>query len=542
MRRRAALLLLLLLLTAAAILSCRDSAPVPAPLVLSSGDPVTIVCSEDGAAADAVSEIRTHLTQLGCNVSVVQDDSSAEGGILLLGRTEHTLSAELEALVQAETPPGGTGWGFLVRNSVLAVYASEKEGYTNVMNQLFEEFTTDQTMILPDGTARTGALSAEEWEALTQERRECARLRAAIRAQAAHEPAITALESPYAAPPVVPVRAQHPRVLLTRDSIPGIRTALTSDEGHAAATEFANLAAQEITGLLPALQGDAPTHNYDGRLLGVIEAKGLAYLLTGRELYGYQAIYALNNYIETLDIRRLNDKYRAYGHTMFTAAEIYDWCHDLMTDEDRASLVSAVEHRLCRDGKMEIGFPPMQQSPISSHGSEAQLLRDYMAFAIAVYDEYPDWWEYTGGRFYEEYVPFRNEYMQSGLSPQGVGLYGPYRHNFDLWAAFLVQTMSGEMPFTGSIRQVLPSFLAAELPQDKEVFPDGDYYGQNLGLIELGDAQADTSNGELYSVCTAMLHSALFGNETSRAAAKYYSRDFTRFIHTRTTSLRQANT
>lgn len=364
-----------------------------------------------------------------------------------------------------------------------------------------------------------------------KERAECASLRDAIRMMAAEDAGeITPLASPYGKPKTAP-RATRPRVLVTADSLDGIRAAMQADEGRAAAAEFDRLAAWEITGILPALTDGGPTHNYDGKLLGAIEAKGLAYLLTGRELYGYQAIFALNNFIRTLDIRRLNDKYRAYGHAMFTAGEIYDWCHALMTDDDRAHLVSAVEHRLCRDGKMEIGFPPSGQSAVSSHGSEAQLLRDYMAFAIAVYDEYPDRWEYVGGRFYAEYVPFRDAYMRSGLSPQGVGLYGPYRHNFDLWAAWLVKTATGEMPFSNDLSRVLPSYLAAELPRDKDVFPDGDFYGQNLGLIELRDAHANTSNGELYSVCTALLHSALFGDAVSRAAAKYYSRDFTRFTY-----------
>lgn len=528
---RAALLLLAL---AGLLFSCKKSVP-PAPLSIAPDDSAVfsiVYADGDAAALDAASEMQRKLRTLGADLAVVSDAGEEGGHELLIGRTSRPLSAELEALVCAQTPDGGLGWGFLAGGGSLSIYATGQEGYDTAMKQLFEEHARDGALTVPGNICRLDSLSAGEYDTLKENARECGRLRDAIRAMNTENPGeITALLSPYAPPETAPRSGQHPRVLVTADSLSGIRAAMEAEEGRAAAAEFEALSDSDITGILPALSSSSETHNYDGKLLGAIEAKGLAYLLTGEELYGYQAIFALNNFIRTLDIRQMNDKYRAYGHAMFVAGEIYDWCHGLMTDEDRAHLVSAVEYRLCRDGKMEIGFPPSLQSPISSHGSEAQLLRDYLAFAIAIYDEYPDWWEYAGGRFYAEYVPFRDQYMCSGLSPQGAGLYGPYRHNFDLWAAYLVKTMSGEMPFSDDIEQVFLSYLGAELPQDKEIFPDGDYYGKNLGLIELGDANADTSCGELYSVCTAMLHSALFGSGTSRAAAKYYSHDFTVFTY-----------
>lgn len=56
---------------------------------------------------------------------------------------------------------------------------------------------------------------------------------------------------------------------------------------------------------------------------------------------------------------------------------------------------------------LEVGWPPVKQGAVVTHGSEAQILRDLNAFAIAVYDERPDIYNVVVGRFMQEYVPAR---------------------------------------------------------------------------------------------------------------------------------------
>ncbi|MCQ2413976.1 MAG: heparinase II/III family protein [Clostridia bacterium] len=342
----------------------------------------------------------------------------------------------------------------------------------------------------------------------------------------------TVFVSRYPRPPYAPTVGEHPRLLYKASDLPSVRRAFDLPESKYCADVLRKFAEEEVTGILPEpTEKWGQTYNYDGRVLTAIRTKALFYSLTGDPSYGYEAILAIKNFLLTLNIVKMNDRYRPYGHTVMTAAAVYDACHDLLSEKDKDQIVRGCEHFCLSDGKMEIGFPPTAQSPVSSHGSEAQLLRDYLSFAVAIYDEYPDWWELVGGRFYAEYVPFRNIYYASGISPQGVGLYGMYRHNFDMWSAWIIKTAIGVLPYSKDCERIVPSYLCAETPRDTEVFPHGDWYGKDIGLRDYHDADYKTSVVSTYGVSTTMIYSGLFRSSTARAAGKFYSKDFTDFLY-----------
>ena len=97
----------------------------------------------------------------------------------------------------------------------------------------------------------------------------------------------------------------------------------------------------------------------------------------------------------------------------------------------------AVQKKCCEGSnlegaRMEVGFPPSGQNGVSGHGCEYQILRDYLSFAIAIYDEYPGWWNYIAYRFYNEFVPVRNEFYRAQMYPQGSSLYVRIRFTSDL--------------------------------------------------------------------------------------------------------------
>ena len=352
------------------------------------------------------------------------------------------------------------------------------------------------------------------------------------------------LESPYSKPKIYPVKKMHPRVLINEEMLPKIKNAMENEESIYAVKKYKKLVDLDFD--LEIIHFDNYLDlDFDGRLdttittgtnfngfsLCSIEAKALEYQLNGDKNLAYKAIEAIKNFINSLIIiDKVNDTYRIWGMTMLIAGEVYDWCYDLLSDKDKEEIISGVENKLLAEGHMEIGFPPCKQSCVSSHGSEAQLLRDYLGFSIAIFDERPDFWEYVGGRFYEEYVTFRNYYYESGTSPQGTGLYGLYRHNFDLWSAWIIKTMSGKIPYSDNLEKVVISYLSSELPLDKELFATGDYYGiENIKRIDNGGD--DASTGKEYGISTFLFHSALFNNGTSRAASKYYSNGFSGFTY-----------
>ncbi len=305
-------------------------------------------------------------------------------------------------------------------------------------------------------------------------------------------PDICAIAEKQYSKPTQTVKTCHPRICLTEDMLPGIRAALAAPQNKAIADQFRAYADADCDGVLGAPEekflNRAGLHNFDHRVLATIEAKALNFLLTRDARYGYQALYAMLNFLRTLDIQWIAcDGCREHGYGMFVAAEVYDWCYGLMTPELRQAMIAAVESRLCAGEqgdpsftpvgiykrKMEVGFPPTtQDSGVNGHGSEAQILRDYLSFALAIHDENPSWWEMIGGCLQDNYIPVRQEFYKSDFYPQGIG-YLCHRFFSDLYSAWLYMHATGENPYTG-VERIVPSLFALELPNGKNAFAAGD--------------------------------------------------------------------
>ena len=318
----------------------------------------------------------------------------------------------------------------------------------------------------------------------------------------------------------------HPRLLVTKDTIPTIRKAL--EESTPTNERFFAILDMDVTLPRAALNSSgvssdivkngvangginngklgakadgffkrAGNHNYDGYYLEVIQVKALGYLIDGHELYGYQAIHCMRNVLKTLDIKKINsNQEREFGNVMFTAALVYDWCFDLLTDTDKKQLIAGVEYKV---GKVtndygtafSIKFPPTKLGAISGHGSERQLLRDMLAASIAFYGDIDsnssnnnnnNWYNWIGTLFYEHYVPVRNYYFQSELSQQGVGVYASGRHIGDMFSAWIMMTAAknnaDKYPYP-NIDKTIRSFLSYETTPGK-IYTDGDGGGKTL--------------------------------------------------------------
>ena len=136
---------------------------------------------------------------------------------------------------------------------------------------------------------------------------------------------------------------------------------------------------------------------------------------------------------------------------------------------------------------MEIGWPPFRQTIVNGHGNEAQVNRDLLCMAIALYDEDPVPYRYCAYRVLEELVPMRRFEYQSPRHNQGIS-YGPYRYSWDLHAAWLFRRMTGKPVFDENIGEVYKFWLYTRLPigqmlRDGDGFSDG--HQVNLGLTPL---------------------------------------------------------
>ena len=197
----------------------------------------------------------------------------------------------------------------------------------------------------------------------------------------------------YKSPDVYPTSGAHPRVLFTDASLAEIRENLETEENKSAYTQYMLNSYIPCDGVFAAI--DKPgKNNMDHGVTMAIEAKAFRYALTGEKLYGYEAIYAIKNAILTLDIPKgtMSDATRAWGYVLYTAGCVYDWCYDLLTEKDKAEIVSGCVNLIGTQMEIvnydgETNKAPTAQGGGYGHGSETQLLRDWFAFAIACYDE-----------------------------------------------------------------------------------------------------------------------------------------------------------
>ncbi|MBP5610380.1 MAG: heparinase II/III family protein, partial [Clostridia bacterium] len=321
---------------------------------------------------------------------------------------------------------------------------------------------------------------------------------------------------------VNPTVGQHPRVLFNENDIPGIRTALENATDAAKTDYYVAVYGDPTWGELdPAEDRDNGFHNFSASMLSKLQMCALDYQLTGNKINGYMAIRALKEYLKRMDFQELTgDPCRTYGHIMYIAACVYDWCYDLMTSTDRSQIVFAVQKKCCDGSKMEVGFPPSGQNAVSGHGCEFQILRDYLSFAIAIYDEYPGWWNYIGYRFYNEFVPVRNEFYEAGMYPQGTSLYVRIRYTSDLYSAWLIKAMTGSIPYASAenMKQVARTIFSYEWRTQN---------GKTYGLAS-GDDQVTYGEFINYSR-VAMISSYLFDDATMRAQFEYFKKGYSSF-------------
>ena len=274
-------------------------------------------------------------------------------------------------------------------------------------------------------------------------------------------------------PPVYPTKDKHPRVMVSSHNIDKIRQNLEKPQNDSAYRSYLEYYKKEMTG------------EYSGNtfeLLTRIEAKAFRYLMTGEELYGYQAIYNIKNAILTAEHIEI-DPYRAYGLTMYVAACVYDWCYPLLTDKDKSEIVRGAINLLGK--RMEVGCPPAKEGAIAHHTVECQILRSYLSLGIATYDEYPEIYEFVAGRLYNDIVPAQNFMLGSEKHWEGA-YYAPFRFCNLLDAQYLILAMSegkAEMFNADSLYTVANTFMDFTLP--------GLTYDR-IHVFEMGDVAAST--------------------------------------------------
>ncbi|MCE5237478.1 discoidin domain-containing protein [bacterium] len=291
-------------------------------------------------------------------------------------------------------------------------------------------------------------------------------------------PAVPAAAAAYQ-PTIVPPQSR-PRLWVNEASLAQVRANLDQGEN---APVWARVREQATKPFAFSVAPNAEV-GYNATLEQAAVAKAFVHLMAGDRERGLEAVALMRTYLAAVQFDNLLDITREIGRAIYSGALVYDWCYDVMAPADRESIRKDLM-RLADD--MEIGWPPFRQSIINGHGNEAQVNRDLLSMAIAIYDEDPLPYRYCAYRILEELVPMRRFEYQSPRHNQGVS-YGPYRFGWDLHAAWLLRRMTGRPVFDGNIGDVYKFWLYMRLPigqmlRDGDGFSDGQQV--NLGLTPL---------------------------------------------------------
>jgi len=450
-----------------------------------------------------------------------QPESQAE---IIFGNSENrSLAAELAAAAEKECDPESYIWGYAYRDGQLALYSNNGVARTKCVEQFEAQYCVEEGIFVPDDLWVIVEMTEAEYQVLLAE--EAARKAEEERRRIEAEwieyaekrlPEVKALNesidstqfglpknmgnSPFNAPPATPTKGQHPRIMVTEEMLPEMKAILEDERFQELSDKFWKKAKTKygtlisgpvcyIDGVFQEETNSKGRFKYDGAILDVIEAKALAYLLTGEEIYGYEAIYGIKNAMLTLDYTTAvhMDTYHGASHVIVSLSFVYDWCYDLLTEKDKQELLGGLSNVLYP--QLEFKFPPSNMNGLSGHGTGPQFYRDLTTISLAVYDELPDWWNYVGGRLFDEYVPIMDYLYQESFVPQGMSTYGHGKYANQTWCAWVVEHACGKDDLFTEDMKKAPYFLFSQILPNGRYFPSGDGTVSPLGMTSVSCKQ-----------------------------------------------------
>ncbi len=269
---------------------------------------------------------------------------------------------------------------------------------------------------------------------------------------------------PYLTPP-----PEHPRLMFRASDMARIEKNLILPENSRARELWEYLCSLSVCG-----EGATPEYGtYHLREYLAVEAKAFLAAIEKEAGRAADAIDSLFVLLDSFSVTGGNMAARWCGHLIFISAEVYDWCYDFLSREQKIKIIERCEE--LGAASLEMGYPPTRQAALSGHGSEAQLLRDLLAFSIAVYDERPDIYDFCAGRIFDEFVPAYNYLFSSHGHPQGPS-YGAYRYTSALWAAMIFRAMSGADIFSRDLAAAADYYLYMRRPGGEAFRLGDDFY------------------------------------------------------------------
>ncbi|MFB9056868.1 heparin/heparin-sulfate lyase HepB [Mariniflexile ostreae] len=244
--------------------------------------------------------------------------------------------------------------------------------------------------------------------------------------------------------------AHHPRLYLQKEHIPDLKQRFHNPKLKPILDELTKMSQETVLD-----DGKVKTWREYTKQQGVTvesELNAAKYLTTKDPKIGRKAITDILTKMKASDWPQVQDIARAAGRLMVSGAVVYDWCYDLITENEKQEFV--VEF-LRLANMLECGYPPVKQTSVTGHSSEWMIMRDLLSASIAIYDEFPEMYELTAKRIFKEHIPVRNWFYSGHAYHQG-NAYNRVRYSADLFATWIFDRMGagnvfnpeqGEMPY-----------------------------------------------------------------------------------------------
>jgi len=130
-------------------------------------------------------------------------------------------------------------------------------------------------------------------------------------------------------PSLEDLRGVHPRVFLRAEDLPALREKINDPLLQG---EYDTLISHSNLVTSGDLGESTASNHFNTNVVNCVKAKALLYLLNGDESVGRDAIEFAADYLDTARFAAKNS--RQAGEAMYMAALVYDWCYDLLTDEE----------------------------------------------------------------------------------------------------------------------------------------------------------------------------------------------------------------
>ncbi len=260
----------------------------------------------------------------------------------------------------------------------------------------------------------------------------------------------------------------HPRLYLRQFQVPELKNRMNDPELKKVYNEMVKMQEDWKPEDVPAVKDFR--YYFDQKGITVqVELMALEYLMNKDPKVGRKAITTIIDTLETATFKKAGDISRGIGLFMVTGAIVYDWCYDQLKPEEKTRFVKAFV-RLAK--MLEVGYPPVKDKSIVGHASEWMIMRDLLSVGIAIYDEFPEMYNLSAGRFFREHLVARNWFYPSHNYHQGMS-YLNVRFTNDLFALWILDRMGAGNVFHSGQQFVLYDMIYKRRP-DGQILASGD--------------------------------------------------------------------